>query len=556
MRYYAAFYQAIKERILDANPNEKIAICSNSQIYDNDDFELLSGGNSQNLPDSVQERLKLREDLAYQFNSMSSRPDVWDINVANNLFKKYRHFLDIASITTDSEKMDDLDTHLSVLFNDQGKETEIYKKYKSYLSKYDQVINELEIHVSIWNESNTDEVKKVWSDKYEILRTKLNGINAEWIAKGNRLKIDQINELINKQNEFTRFKHTVNQIKSDISLKENTGLESMESFIALQFIPFNFGSDNTKWSKIRLDKSELDKFEIKFTLENPSFGMELDGAEIYEQDTSYIEAEYCIVNINRNWLRKDIINSKFIKNNSTYSFYPERLMFIRNVSIELNPAFVLQNVDVKNSFIKFGPYLLKNQLFSIEASKITSLQTVTVKDVYKSINFTKLNQLTNQKANVESEQLASNLKTKNLASKDFSFLGKSPGKGILSNKFIKTYKLSELITAASSTKGLLILNVNNKKNLSLSISNVNVSIIGINSYILMDLVSDSNGELRTYLPIGNYEITLIKDGYKKLEFTQNIENTNNLIVDKSMDPDNISYNSTFLIGVCLEQISL
>ena len=338
--------------------------------------------------------------------------------------------------------------------------------------------------------------------------------------------------------------------------------------MALQFIPYDFGVDDSKWTHISLDNKELEIYSNKFSVENPLYKTDLEQVEFYDSFIESIQADFCIVNIKRNWFRNDIIESNFIENNPSVSYYPERLIFIKNVDILLLPSLKNSDIDLSTVFLKFGPMLLQNQFFLNSNLTSMSLQPVKNKGIYKSKNFSNLNKnfssklnklgdntvVANQPLTTSNKILIQNINKHKIGILDKSNIGTSFNATLI-NKF-NLFNLSAVKTEALPDSGMLILKIKNQKNISEVINKCEVTIIGINNQIIKALIANDNGEVNVLLPIGQYNITLRKDGFTILEFKQDITSKNNTIIEKTLDPTNISYNSIFLIGVCLKSISL
>jgi hypothetical protein len=81
-----------------------------------------------------------------------------------------------------------------------------------------------------------------------------------------------------------------------------------------------------------------------------------------------------------------------------------------------------------------------------------------------------------------------------------------------------------------------------------------ISIIGINNTFFKEIESDKEGLTEIKLPIGNYKVTIVKDGYRVLEGEIKVENKNTISKEYNLLPDSVNYDSFFLIGMICEKL--
>ena len=81
-----------------------------------------------------------------------------------------------------------------------------------------------------------------------------------------------------------------------------------------------------------------------------------------------------------------------------------------------------------------------------------------------------------------------------------------------------------------------------------------ISIMGINNSCFKEIESDKEGAIDFKLPIGNYKIKIVKDGYSILEQELKVENKNTISKEYSLSPESVNYDSYFLIGMVCEKL--
>ena len=592
MKYYSALFQAIKNDYLQRNNEAILAFSPNGFIYDNEDFDILNQTNSD------RGKLLTKEDLSLQFNSLTSNIKSWEIDVSNNMYLKYKEIIRTLELnpTDDSETFTE---QLNVLFTSDGKETPKYKKYKTYLAKYDKAIQEIQTHflndLSLMN----DDAKVIWSLKFETLQSKAKVILSEWFSLGNKILINNALDKIYQENVLKNNTITLNELKQNVENQEKTGLNSKSEYIEMQFIPFDFTTNDSKWTHLKIDKFKLETLSSDFNKEFVTINIKIDLDEGLEKYINSAELDYCIVNINRSWFKKGII--KDYKSNDNHNcFYASKLIFIKNLSLDLDNFD--ENIDLMNTgIIKFGPLILKNQIYKNNFTNVSFLEPIASKEIYKSNNYsilTKHSKLTSNLANDIKTNATSDLDSTNrtvninpsLASnaigtvpKTNVFVNRSndvilssnirphnvtaPNTVKPNNNTIITHNLNDALIKRTfilpyikphktDNTGNLILKITNKKIDNEPISDCIVSIIGINNEIIKEVLTNQVGDVILDLPFGEYNITIKKSGFESIEFNQVIAATGNSIIKKVMDPTNVVYESMYLIGVCLEDFNL
>ena len=563
MKYYNALFQAIKNEYKERNSDALIAFSPNGFIYDNEDFDLL---NQENLDRG---KLLTKEDLSYQFNSLTSNVKSWEIDVSNNLYLKYKELIQLAELNS-RDSSSDFSNQMAILYDDKGVETAAYKKYKTYITKYNNATDLLQDHLSNDDLSVLDDLQKItWTSKLETLQNNIKIILSEWIAKGNKVIISNALDKIYQENVIKNTSLTLSELKQNIAFQEKTGLNSNSDYIEMQFIPFDFTSDNSKWSHLKLDKTKLNSLSDEFKKENSINNSTIELDDKYEKYINAVEFDFCIVNINRSWFRKEIISTDLNSNSPATKecFYASKLIFMKNLSIDLID-FEEDNI-INEGIIKFGPLILKNQIFKNITTKKLSLQPIDSKDIYKSNNYKILSQQREMVTKPIKETIAavstpvSQIRNPNiirhpmftrLEAKSDTKTTTTFGKVIEAQKINKINFLPVINFQLLDNTGNLILRISNKIITDKVEANCTISIIGINNEFIKEVVSDINGQLVVSVPIGDYNISIKKSGFKPLEFKQTIGAAGNIIVNKTIDPTNIIYESMYLIGVCLNDL--
>jgi hypothetical protein len=81
-----------------------------------------------------------------------------------------------------------------------------------------------------------------------------------------------------------------------------------------------------------------------------------------------------------------------------------------------------------------------------------------------------------------------------------------------------------------------------------------ISVIGMNNTVFKEIESDQDGTTNMQLPTGNYNIEIRKDGYAVFKTPLNIENSNTVSKTYNLEPESVTYNSFFLIGMICEKL--
>lgn len=581
MKYYSALFQAIKNDYLRRNNEAILAFSPNGFIYDSEDFDILNRTNID------REKLLNKEDLSLQFNSLTSNIKSWEIDVSNNMYLKYKEII----LNLELNSIDHSETfteHLNVLFTSEGKETPKYKKYKAYLSKYDKAIEDIQAHLLNDISSMNDDEKVLWSFKLESLQNKVKVILSEWFSLGNKIVINNALDKIYQENLVKNNVITLNELKQNVENQEKTGLNSKSEYIEMQFIPFDFTTNDSKWTHLKIDKFKLETLSLDFNKEFTTININIDLDEGLEKYINSAELDYCIVNINRSWFKKGIIKEyKSIDNSNCY--YASKLIFIKNLSLDLDDFD--QNINLMNSgIIKFGPLILKNQIYKNNFTNVSFLEPIASKEIYKSNNYaiiTKHSKLapnlvrdiktnsvgdlnltkptppvnpsstsdaitTSPKTNVFVNRSNSVLLSNTLKPKSDFNLSNNLNDISIKRPFILPY----LKLPKTDNTGNLVLKITNKKIADEPITDCVVSVIGINNEIIKEVITNQAGEVILDLPFGEYNITIKKSGFISIEFNQVIVASGNSIIKRALDPTNLVYESMYLIGVCLEDFNL
>ena len=592
MKYYSALFQAIKNDYLQRNNEAILAFSPNGFIYDNEDFDILNQKNSD------RGKLLTKEDLSLQFNSLTSNIKSWEIDVSNNMYLKYKEIIRTLELnpTDDSETFTE---QLNVLFTSDGKETPKYKKYKTYLTKYDKAVQDIQTHFLNDISLMDDDAKTIWSLKFEALQSKAKIILSEWFSLGNKILINNALDKIYQENVLKNNTITLNELKQNVENQEKTGLNSQSEYIEMQFIPFDFTTNDSKWTHLKLDKTYLETLSLDFNKEFVNINIKIDLDEGLEKYINSAELDYCIVNINRSWFKKGII--KDYKSNDNHNcFYASKLIFIKNLNLDLDNFE--ENIDLINTgIIKFGPLILKNQIYKNNFTNVSFLEPIASKEIYKSTNYSILNKQSKFTTNPSNDSKPNATSDLNLTKPTVSVnpslasnaLGTTPKTNVFVNRsndvilsntirpntviasntvkpnnntivtpnlndvlLRKKYILPYIKILTTDNTGNLILKITNKKIDNEPIIDCVVSIIGINNEIIKEVLTNQAGEVVLDLPFGEYNITIKKSGFESIEFNQVIAAIGNSIVKKAMDPTNVVYESMYLIGVCLEDFSL
>jgi hypothetical protein len=576
MKYYLALFQKIKSlyRERTGNPEELLLICPSSRLYEEDDLKLL-------LPDFMiegqrkGEALLKKQDISFQLNSIPSSDRFWDVNTDKALFDVYNQLLQAAQPVV--KKASPADTAAqAVLYDGKNKPTKEKKGYDKYRKDLDTIIGEWELHLAKYPLQGSDEEKAAWSERLDgIHACKIKAV-ADLELLGYRTLVEDALAAVNRMTEYDRFIDRLADARALMKSMEKTGVQNLAGYHDINFIPYDFMDSPSGWTSMELGKSELETLynEARQEKELPEdyFSIEYD-----EKYISGIELEFAVVGLVRSWLDLEPLKSEHyshdgarpvsdgvnINGNFILPAYPRKLVFIRNLKINIDATVKPELVENIGQLVRFGPMLMKSQLFVNASSNQRFLKAVDNGSTLKSDNL-----------NYLSRKVEAFVETKPADPQPAAFLmASAPAARRLASRSAASV-LMETRVAPLSLRGRL---VNPELFQSITIPDLpvnltsvvlaagdsiskaplykcSISVLGTNNSLFREVETDKDGRISFSLPVGTFRVELRKDGYARMAVDLNIENSTPVNRAYALVRESVSYSSYFLLGVVCERL--
>lgn len=575
MKSYIACIQKLKEITEETNTNnqEKFIACPSLRLFESEDFKFLSG---ENL--SPQDFLK-SEDISLQLNSLSNHENYWDIDPNLNLFDTYKNKIERLKVKTRVILKKSCDDDIKLLYLPDETETDLMASYNEKLLGYDELIQEYQEIVDEYDDSLSDLEKKSIEQRIDIVVKTIALHTAKWELNSVKSTVESTLEKINRLNHYDLYLNSLNEIKSKLKNSESTGIQSNDSYNKLHIVPYDFYENDNNWNSIEIQSKEFDSLfnKAKKTLEgfNESI-LEFDYKEDFIEKITF---NYCSISIKRNWFQPAILHNEFVENKiakNQYT-YAKKVMLMKDLRIILkeNLSSTEKKEIEKNSVIKFGPIFMKNQFFRNKISNEAFVKPITSKSLIKKRIFKKME----IKIDKASPSLATTLKpkpkvvTRSRRATPLATHRVNPTMmARISTKKDSNIKLHKVNTSAIKLNAKMALihkvdwnKTKTQSNLHFTLKDKHtkeplykseISIQSKNTSLFKEIESDENGKISTTLPAGSYEITVRKNGYKEVKFTQAILTNKNQNISKTLEPKEVVYDSYFLMGIIGEKIAL
>lgn len=585
MKYYIALFQKVKDyyKTQSSNADEIALICPSLRVYEESEMQLML---PQMLikPELKGEALLKKQDLSFQLNSLPPSDKYWNINPSNTLFEVYSKIVKAKQeIDIDDDDPENAEAQ-KVLKGANGKPTLEKKAYDKYLNLYEQLVVEWQDHVSKYLELQTDDEKAVWLEKLNLILLKKEKIQVDHKLLGYKKIIEEALKKINKTTDFDIFLANLSNTRSIVDASTLTGIQSLEPYLDINFVPYDFMSSNNGWVKLTIQKPELDALYEVAKMQSNDFPEEVLSIDYEEKNITGIELEFSIVSMQRNWFSLSPILSEFFKWNETKPIsdgatisnefllpaYPKKLVLIKNLKINIDPAIIPEEVSNINQVIHFGPIIMKNQLFVNANTNTRFIKAIKNKDTLSSNNMKYYNDKAkiNKPADV---QPARDITAP--ASPDarvFSTLNRpdfSRGRMMMhpippsvtpperEKRVFVNPVLFQAARVIEPTNPLanVVISINDSIS-KLPVYKSEISVIGTNNTVFKEIESDQDGTTNIQLPTGNYNIEIKKDGYAVFKAPLCIENSNTVSKAYNLEPESVTYNSFFLIGMICERL--
>lgn len=604
MKYYTALFQKIKEyyKSQSSNPSEMALICPSLRVYENDEIKLLLPQILLDDPLKGEGLLK-KQDLSFQLNSLPTSDTFWDVNPANTLFNIYSDIIN-AEQGLDPDNITVNDAAQKVLYDAKGKPTKEKKAYDKYLAQFETLIKEWEEHVAAYDDSASEEEKNVWLEKLNVILLKKEKLAVDHKLLGYKKLVEDAIKQLNSKDGLEIFLANLANSRNTMELSRKTGIQSLESYHDINFVPYDFMSNDSGWIKLSIDKKELDELYEIARNEKDAFPEEVISIDYDEKNIIGIELEFSIVTMLRNWFSLSTLTSEYFKwngkqpisdgqtisNDFLLSAFPKKLILFKNLKINIDPSIsetVVNNID---QLIHFGPIIMKNQLFTNANTNVRFIKAIKNKETLESNNVKYYSTKVELKEPMITEPvvnttppikpIASAPIYKTLAGIKQPLIKTTLAPNIkmmpatdpipvptptpqVSNalwgikRLIRTNPIlfPPVITTPTPVKTMatVVLNITD----SVSKQNVyksEISIIGTNNNVFKEIESDKNGAIEFQLPVGNYKVKIKKDGYKVFENELKIDSLVTVAKDYALVPESVTYDSFFLIGMICEKL--
>ncbi len=601
MKYYVALFQKIKDyyRTQSSDPAEIALICPSLRVYEDSEMKLLLP--QMLITDELKgEALLKKQDISFQLNSIPSSDQYWDINPSNTLFNAYKKIIGVKQESDLQVESAEIKAAEKLLYDSNGNATREKKLYDKYSAQFDTLLTEWENHISAFSESLTEDEKALWTEKLNFILLKKEKITVDHKLLGFKKQLEEAMARINKTDGYDMFLASLNNTRSLFDNTVKTDLQSLASYYDINFVPYDFMTNDNGWIKLSLEKKELDEL-YEVAKGQDDLPEEIIAIDYDEKNIEGIELEFSIVSMQRSWFSLGPILSNYFKwkevtpisDGETISIeyllpaYPKKLLLMRNLKINIGPDVNAAVMNSLNQLISFGPILMKTQLFTNDSTKVNFLKATTNKNLIKS---EQLNYLI--KKGIENKDLSSLRKTTVVASTRGTAKEKPDTTKTLINKrlrgntvFLRTHgatvtaKPAEKPTTAKTNPDLPVFTsfvispqLFTKINLAPAegIANVffnltdklsgeavykcAISIKGNSNNRVFDIETDRNGLIKYGIPFGSYDIECRADGYKVFKSKLTIANTNNISLAYSLERDEVAFNSYFLLGMVCEKV--
>ncbi len=578
MKSYIACIQKLSEIVNETtmNEKEKFLACPSLRMFEAGDFKFLSG---EDL--SPQDFLK-SEDLSLQLDSLSNETNFWDVDPNNNLFEKFKNKINQLKTKSKSSLKLDIENDLKLLYNTDESETELLESYNEKLMEYEEFIANYEEVLEEYEDDLTDNEKQLINQKLDVISKQIALQFARWELNSVKSSVEAILEKVNHLNDYDLFLGKLKEIKSALRNSELTGMQSNNAYNKLHIIPFDFYENDNTWSSVEVTNAEFDGLFKKAKQSLKGFNESILEFDYKEDFIERIKLNYCIVNIKRNWLVSSVFDSEYVqKKRTTPSTYAKKVILVKDLRVILKEDLTeVEKVEIeKNSVMKFGPIFMKNQFFKNKVSKEAFIKPITSRKLVKNKRFKK----TDVKIAAKSPTLVMNPKLMMVNTKARRVVSNPQKPKGRTAKPLNTRTRARVITSKPTAKKQPILLTSKtamihkidwskfKKNKAKAstlhfdvkdkrsneeVYKAEISIQSRNTNMFKEIETDENGKITTTLPKGSYDVSIRKNGYEEISFIQAVQENKNVNIAKKMEPQEVVYDSYFLMGIIGETINL
>lgn len=563
MKSYIACIQKLKELVKQTNlkSSEEFIACSSLRVFEAEDFKFLNGLNLD-----AQDFLK-NEDLSYQLNSVHPNNGFWDIDPNMNLFDIYKSSIHNYSIKPKDLFKQSIEHDLSILYNADDSETQLFTTYQNHLSTYNQLVNDYKTIVEEYTSDLSDHEQTSLLQRLDVQAKTITLHFAKWELNAIKSKIEHALKQINKLNDYDLFLEELQVIKQALTEVENTGLLSNQAYAKLQISPIDFYKDELAWSNLEVENNEFNALFKKAKTSLKGFNETVLTFDYREDYIDKISLNYCIISIKRAWLNKTIFNRPYrVTPTQRPSYiYAQKVLLIKDLRVILkdNISEAKKKEIEVSSVIKFGPLFMKNQFFLNKHSKQAFIKPITNKNLVK----TKIIKQVNKKIHIQPQHTqpkppihinrTSRFALNFLKAKKTSVVKKTIAiKPIVHTEvklkpdFQMFYKID---WKNAKNQSIIHFTVNDKLSTD-GIYKTDISIQNQNTNFYKEIETNEHGRINVTLPKGRYDVFLRKNGYKQLKFSLDVLVNKNQDVVKQLEPEEVVYDSYFLLGIIGEPI--
>ena len=587
MKYYIALYQRLKEIYLSqsSHTNDAVLICPSLRLYEMDDLQLLKPQSLLKDTSKTVDAILKKQQVSYELNSLPSSNKYWDLNASNTLFDAYREILNYAKVKDLEQGLKDaVKAENPKLYDVKGKETKEYKAYQKQMNVYDMTLKAVEEHLTLFDALDTEEEKLNWNLQLAILKSKKDQAMADWKVKGFKEMIEEALKVVNSTSETDNFLDLFQSVKNNFDAAEKTDVTTLSAIHDIHFIPYDFMENESGWNHLFLEKSELETLFAEVKSGVQEIPEEIMDIEYDEKFIESIEFDYTFVHLKRGWFNKQIFISEYFQWNEPQtisdginistdfklSAFPKTMLLIKSLKINLNDAVSEKQVDEPDQIIRFGPLILKQQLFTNKTTNQRFLKAVTNKNIIKSDQMNYMIRKANETEFVEVRTEPNSIPTPNIlvnrtlerrilvtpkviaSPVNYKDLQRNNVRlGIL--KFKKGDLFIKIDQSSITTTSKVFFTINDS-NSNKGIYKCALSIKGTDNSRVIELETNENGQISTNIPVGKYDLEGRIDGYGILKINFNVENSNPLTFTYTMNREEIKFQSFFLVGMVCERI--
>jgi len=561
MKFYIACIQKLNETLKNSAIAKKNLFigCPSLRVFESNDFLFLSAATN------TEESLLKAEDISMQFNSLSASKNFWDVDPNLNLFELYKESISNLKLEEKKPTNSKLDNELNKLYKADKTPTVAFRIYNKKREEYEKLLDRLGTLTTELHETDEPKLEEVLRKQIDQLQLEIKLHVTDWKNKGHKAEIEEILDRANEQSEYDTFLADIKRIENEIKNSEKTGIKSLNTYSKIQLVPHNFYEVERSWNSIEIEENEVEALFERAKISQKGFYNDLLNFDYEEDYIKKITLQYNLVNIKRSWFYPTILESDFIKKptNQTGYYYAQKVLLIKKLRIMLKDS--LPNKEKAkieaNSVIKFGPIFMKNQFFTNKKTKEAFIKPVTNKLIYGGKIAAKVDK---KLFSLSDESKALNTivaSSRSIKVGPFKIDGAEVRPPRPKPKKAKAKSLVIVSAKWVNQVSESVLHFDIRDKLSNSgIYKAEISIKDNKSSYFKEAETDENGKATVKVPKRDtgaarrtksayYYIQIRKNGYKEIGFWNAIAANRNININKQLEPQEVVYDSFFLIGI-------